>query len=86
MTHEPLPLRSAMHRDVPNGSRLEIANAYAVGRLIDGQAIDDAPRCEHGKIDKHYDVPEDQWLDEGIWCKGAPELRDLLDALAEEER
>ena len=34
MTHEPLPLRSAMHRDVPNGSRLEIANAYAVGELM----------------------------------------------------
>ena len=28
-----LPQRSAMHRDTPPGSRLEIANAYAVGEL-----------------------------------------------------
>jgi hypothetical protein len=34
-----LPPRSAMHRDTPPGSRLEIANAYAVGRLVDGQAL-----------------------------------------------
>lgn len=30
-----IPPRGAMHRDEPAGSRLEIANAYATGRLID---------------------------------------------------
>ena len=34
-TPKPLPPRGAMHRDTPEGSRLEIANAYAVGRLVD---------------------------------------------------
>ena len=32
---EQLPPRGAMHRDNPAGSRLEIANAYAVGRLVE---------------------------------------------------
>ena len=71
MTVEPLPPRGAMHRDIPKGSRLEIANAYAVGRLIDGQAIADAWNNDA--------------LGRGF-AKGAvtnfnPELADLLDAL-----
>ena len=39
---EELPPRSAMHRDTPAGSRLEIANAYAIGRLIDKRPLADA--------------------------------------------
>ena len=31
---DPLPLRSAMHRDTPAGSRLNVANAYALGHLM----------------------------------------------------
>jgi len=35
MKDEPLPPRRAMHRDTPAGSRIEIANAYAIGRLVE---------------------------------------------------
>ena len=54
MTVEPLPPRGAMHRDTPKGSRLEIANAYAVGRLVDWEEpMSDKPYpnwvCPHEK-------------------------------------
>jgi hypothetical protein len=47
------------------------------------QAIADAPRCEHDMIDRHITHVEAAVTK---WCEGAPELRDLLDALTEEER
>ncbi|KKK98594.1 hypothetical protein LCGC14_2641210 [marine sediment metagenome] len=57
------------------------------------QAIKDAPRCEHDRIDRHQvtvknDDGEDIYYPNGAvmweWCEGAPELRDLLTALTEE--
>ena len=47
------------------------------------QDIADAPRCEHGLVDVHYVNP---WYvgaheSDKLKCEGAPELRDLLDAL-----
>lgn len=54
------------------------------------QAIADAPRCEHGKIDGHdAGDPEHPYASGGFVkdvCPGAPELRALLDALTEEEQ
>ena len=56
------------------------------------QAIADAPRCEHGKIDRHicYVLDNDgeaTYHPNGhvvtAWCVGAPELRALIGALVE---
>ncbi len=47
------------------------------------QAIADAPKCEHDKIDRH------KWARSGystpVWCEGAPELRAAISALTKEE-
>ena len=64
--NDPLPPRGAMHRDTPPGSRLAIANAYAVGRLVEAVPVEP---CEHGKIDGH-----EQWSKgetRAGWCDGA---------------
>ena len=44
------------------------------------QAIADAPKCEHDMIDRHITHVKEAVTK---WCEGAPELRDLLDALTE---
>ena len=64
----------------------DILNAYADGRLIDGQAIINAQRCRHGMIDEHvteYNPLKDRELDDHL-CIGAPDLRSLLNALSGE--
>ncbi len=63
--------------------------AYVSGRLIDGQAIADAPKCEHGNIYRHImDCTIRHQPLAGItkweWCEGSPEAADLLGALTEE--
>ncbi len=59
------------------------------------QAIAEAPRCEHGKIDRHvYYVLDSDGVNTyhsngcvvTAWCEGAPELRAKLNALVEGEQ
>ena len=70
---DPLPPRSAMHRDTPAGSRLAIANAYAVGRLKEVVPVE---RCEHGNKGRHIIMESIRVEARGQiikwdWCLGA---------------
>ena len=70
--NDPLPPRGDMHRDTPPGSRLAIANAYAVGRLVEVVPVE---RCEHGNTERHIIETSIHLTSNATytlkWCEGA---------------
>jgi hypothetical protein len=79
------------HRRTLMSDLMSLARRELYDRIAEAesqlQAIADAPRCEHGVIDEHwteFDPLKNRMLD-GKRCAGATELRDLLDALTQED-
>ena len=88
------------YRYEPDKMRYKYADGMLVSDLIrDGvlvpdstlQDIADAPKCEHGNIDRHIIGGSIRRMEligtiEMDWCDGAPKLRALLDGLVNNDQ
>ena len=71
--NDPLPPRGAMHRDTPPGSRLAIANAYAVGRLVEVVPVE--PDIKAMATVMNVDGWTCDGHEPGAWCEDCKRLQ-----------